>query len=720
MFSHRAILPLVSLAIPLFLSGCQIPKVYRGTEFLLPTCGYCPIILAPTTAQATTLEDTVLNVTLTVTDTDSAVVTLAVSPTTIHGALVCPTAASTTSGSAAAGYTFTFACTYTPNPNYNGTDSFSAVATDDTLPTGNASTTVTVPLTITPVNDAPTLTGVPVIQNVNSGTAVNITLANMGLTGGDVDIATNADTISYTMTGQPTGTLTAVAFSMDPATGTLTGTASGLGLASPENYTLAVTVTDSKGATATQNVTLKVTDITAPSAPTGMKIKNGGSGSTMVVWTPPADADYKGMHVCRAVVGATDAPCGGTGWQLVGNIAAGTNQAQDVGLTNGTSYTYKILAYDEVPNYSLAATASGVAGIIPLTTSQAASLVLGQPGFVSSTGGTSSTLMRGPTGVAVAGGRMYVAEDNNTYVKGYLAVPTAINTPADFVLGSTALTAVGAGTLDASNFGWVMAMDADATHLAVSDDGFARVMIWSPLPTTTGTAASVVVGQLDFVTVTAACATNTIKGTWGVGLGGGKLLIADSRCNRVLIYNTIPTANGANASLVLGQANFTGGLINQGATPTASTMNFPSGIWTDGTKLAVADYGNSRVLLWNTFPTANGQAANIVLGQAGFTTNACPLPSATTLCNPAGVYSNGVQLFVTDGANRVMVWNSWPTVNAQAADVVLGEPNMTSGNTCAVTSAQTLCFTYNYAWLWADLNNLIVGDRQNQRVLFWP
>src|SRR5258708_12185721 len=47
--------------------------------------------------------------------------------------------------------------------------------------------------------------------------------------------------------------------------------------------------------------------------------------------------------------------------------------------------------------------------------------------------------------------------------------------------------------------------------------------------------------------------------------------------------------------------------------------------------------------------------------------------------NPVSVTSDGVRLYITDlGHNRVLIWNTLPTQNAQAADVALGQPNLTS------------------------------------------
>ncbi len=98
----------------------------------------------------------------------------------------------------------------------------------------------------------------------------------------------------------------------------------------------------------------------------------------------------------------------------------------------------------------------------------------------------------------------------------------------------------------------------------------------------------------------------------------------------------------------------------------------------------VADTQNHRVLIWNSIPTSNNQPADVVLGEPNFTT-APPAtvsdlpPTASNLFSPVSVTSDGQRLYVTDlGHNRVLIWNSIPTQNGQAADVVVGQPNMTS------------------------------------------
>ena len=49
-------------------------------------------------------------------------------------------------------------------------------------------------------------------------------------------------------------------------------------------------------------------------------------------------------------------------------------------------------------------------------------------------------------------------------------------------------------------------------------------------------------------------------------------------------------------------------------------------VYSDGTHLFVADYDNNRVLIWNNIPTSNGQAANMVLGQPNMTSSLADNP----------------------------------------------------------------------------------------------
>src|SRR4030081_860163 len=94
---------------------------------------------------------------------------------------------------------------------------------------------------------------------------------------------------------------------------------------------------------------------------------------------------------------------------------------------------------------------------------------------------------------------------------------------------------------------------------------------------------------------------------------------ADTNHNRVLIWNRIPTTNNAPADIVVGQPDFNTFLV-PGNTPSAKSMRGPQGVWIQNGKLYVADTQNNRVLIFNKIPTANAAAADVVLGQADLTT----------------------------------------------------------------------------------------------------
>jgi hypothetical protein len=204
-----------------------------------------------------------------------------------------------------------------------------------------------------------------------------------------------------------------------------------------------------------------------------------------------------------------------------------------------------------------------------------------------------------------------------------------------------------------------------------------------------GAAADVVIGQPDFQKVDFGLSRQTMRTPTAVATDGRYVVIADTDNNRVLIWNNVPDVNGQPADIVVGQPDFTSGALNFGGAgnvPSARGLRGPQGVWIQDGKLYVADTQNHRVLIWNSIPTQNGQPADVVLGKPDFTTfvqvdlTQAPIEAtASTLLNPVSVTSDGRRLYVTDlGHNRVLIWNSIPTQNAQAADIAVGQPSVTS------------------------------------------
>ena len=225
----------------------------------------------------------------------------------------------------------------------------------------------------------------------------------------------------------------------------------------------------------------------------------------------------------------------------------------------------------------------------------------------------------------------------------------------------------------------------------------------------TGQGARITIGQRTFTSQDTGNPSATQLGAvGGVAYANNTLFVVDSNhiqatpvLNRVMIYQNIssyvlnPTTaipqqgqrcavciggdnvggnNGA-ASLVLGQPDFVTTAINVGA----NGLRTPTGIATNGQILAVADTDNNRVLIWNSIPTVIGQPADLVLGQSNFTNGNVGL-DAKSFRGPQGVWIQGNQFFVADTQNhRVMIWNNIPTTNDQPADLVLGEPSFPQG-----------------------------------------
>ena len=128
----------------------------------------------------------------------------------------------------------------------------------------------------------------------------------------------------------------------------------------------------------------------------------------------------------------------------------------------------------------------------------------------------------------------------------------------------------------------------------------------------------------------------------------------------------------------LGALDFSGSEYSLDSANGNAYLDAPGGVWSDGTRLYVADTGDNRVMIWNTIPTTNGAAANIVLGQTDWTSRSTGT-SINTESVPAFVMSDGTNLYVADtGNNRVLIWNSIPTTNNASPNLVVGQSGFTT------------------------------------------
>lgn len=379
---------------------------------------------------------------------------------------------------------------------------------------------------------------------------------------------------------------------------------------------------------------------------------------------------------------------------------------------------------------------------VDATTFRPMDVVIGQADKTSAVSGTSATRLAIPANASAlfVDGILYVPDGVNNRVLGFLGLPTEDGAAADFVLGQATFAANARndddqdGVADAQpsprTLNCPSQVASDGVRLFVADDCNRRVLIYETLPTTSFAPADVVVGQATMTeTEYRACSLDApFEFVERVAVGGDRLVIPDHAGHRVLIWNAIPTSNGTEPDVVLGQsASATTCVENDDdqdgvpGTPSARTFDEPFGVWTDGERLLVADSRNARVLLWETFPTTDFAPADIVIGQTSMTANTVG-GGATGLDFAYSVASNGNQILVPDFANaRVLVFDAFPTENGAAADAVLGQASFANttrndddqdGVQDAGPSARTLAASYG-AWIGEGV--MIVNDRSNGR-----
>ncbi|WP_323816627.1 Ig-like domain-containing protein, partial [Cellvibrio sp. NN19] len=243
-----------------------------GTTTSTVTIGVTPVNDAPVSADQslTTDEDVALPGQIVATDVDGD---------TLAYALTGNPASGTVTLNAATG-----SFVYTPNANYNGSDSFVVTISD-----GNGGTTTsTVTIGVTPVNDAP----VSADQNLTTD-------EDVALPGQIVATDVDGDTLAYSLTGNPTnGTVT-----LNTATGSFVYTPNA-------NYNgsdaFTVTISDGNGGTTTSTVTIGVTPV------------NDAPVSADQSLTTDEDVALPGQIVATDVDGDTLA------YALTGNPANGT------------------------------------------------------------------------------------------------------------------------------------------------------------------------------------------------------------------------------------------------------------------------------------------------------------------------------------------------------------------------------------------------------------
>ena len=202
----------------------------------------------------------------------------------------------------------------------------------------------------------------------------------------------------------------------------------------------------------------------------------------------------------------------------------------------------------------------------------------------------------------------------------------------------------------------------------------------------------------------------------GVWTDGSRLVVADTGNHRVLIWNEMPREDQAPADLVLGQNDFFSEGPNKGGPTTG--LNLPTGVLIDQDRLIVADAWNHRILVWESIPTSNNQRPSYAIGQEdldGCEVNAGLGCSPTSLYWPFGIGFAGSRFWVADTGNRrVLGWREVPQPGDKP-EVILGQPDgFSNEENRGGVSASSFRWAHDVA---GDSEHLFFADAGNHRVM---
>ncbi|MCB1130971.1 MAG: hypothetical protein KDN05_07570, partial [Verrucomicrobiae bacterium] len=284
------------------------------------------------------------------------------------------------------------------------------------------------------------------------------------------------------------------------------------------------------------------------------------------------------------------------------------------------------------------------------------------------------------------GGKLFVSDPSKNRVLRFASARSLQeNSAPEAVLGQPDFTTTSGGTSSAKMDG-PTALAADSLgNLWVVDSRNHRVLRFANAATAgNGAAASQVLGQAGFTTKTTGVSATTLNTPNGIafewGINGSfqifirRLWVADRNNHRVLRYeNPIALGNGGAASGVLGAANLTSTGLQA---VSASGLSFPGDLAVDlsgpNARLWVADVGHERVLRFDAAAAkANNGSADAVLLQSGFTS-----VNTTTGSPTAGLSLDaGGTLYLTRGDFFDIAWykNAATKPSGSSPDGTLGD-----------------------------------------------
>lgn len=251
-------------------------------------------------------------------------------------------------------------------------------------------------------------------------------------------------------------------------------------------------------------------------------------------------------------------------------------------------------------------------------------------------GAAASASFFSPQAISTDGVNLYVADTLNNKIR-QVTIATGAVTSAT----GTANAAGAAGYADGAASGALfsspagIAVAGTALYVLDTNNSVARQIAGGVVSTVAGNATPGADG-------TGAAAK--FQRPWGAVAAGNKIYVADTFNNTI---RQIVISTGA-VSTLAGQVGVAGAADGTGP---AATFNRPADLTTDGTNLYVTDYGNNKIRM---VVIATGVVSSVT-GTSGVAVAAGAADGAAasaTFKNPAGIASDGKNLYVADSGNN--------------------------------------------------------------------
>lgn len=258
--------------------------------------------------------------------------------------------------------------------------------------------------------------------------------------------------------------------------------------------------------------------------------------------------------------------------------------------------------------------------------------------------------------------------------------------------------------------------------LVVSDTGQNRIFIWKDFQQNEFQSSDIILGHSEInerKPSAGATSASSLKYPSAVWTNGEMIIVADAWNHRVLIWNQMPKENSQPADIVVGQPDFTSNQPNVygiGIPPGPKTLNWPYGVFSNGTALWIADTGNRRILYFEKIPVKDFAAATAVIGQNSFEEKDYNNENAVWPYS-VKINSNGSMAIADTQFFRVLYWHHWQNAFQQNADIIFGQNDFLSNGQNQYSlkpNARTLNWVYDCCFTNDDL---AIADTGNSRII---